>query len=220
MSIEEAWGNFFKAEIKASGFKLVAQEKISISSGTDTSIQAYVRVAPPFKVQLTATGIESPSFTAACTCPTAKKSQFCKHVWATLLAVEQRYPDFLSAKRVIEKPSHSEAKDNAKDKAKDKAAEYRKAQYERQKLRAKEIRRGARDRDASISRRAFPAEVEDALAYFAKNGFPMSTGPDEDVLGEAKRTLSRVFHPDKGGSHGEVVELNRYCELIMRFLKG
>lgn len=224
MSVEKVWGNFFKSEIKVSGFKLVAQDKVSVSSATDSHVQAFVRAARHLKIQLSSTGVSSASFMADCSCPMAKKSQFCKHVWATLLVVDQKYPDFLSAKRVIEKPSHSlegeTQEPSYQEAAKERAALYRKVQYERQKLAAKERKRGATGRDAMISRRAFPAEVEEALTYFSAQGFPMPAGPDEAVLAEAKKTLSRVFHPDKGGSHEEVVELNRYCEFVMRFLRG
>src|SRR5688500_6286388 len=72
--------NFFKSEVRTSGSKLVAQEKISVPSGTDTDIHAYVRVAPPFRVVLSSKGIGSESFTADCSCPASKKGQFCKHI--------------------------------------------------------------------------------------------------------------------------------------------
>src|SRR5687768_1987982 len=102
MSIESVFGNFFKAETQASGAKLVAQEKVSISSGTDTTIQAYIRIAPPLRVLLTTTDITDESFDAQCSCPSFKKGQLCKHIWATLLCVAEEYPDFLSAKTTIE----------------------------------------------------------------------------------------------------------------------
>jgi uncharacterized Zn finger protein len=225
MSIEEVWGNFFKSEIKTSGSKLFAQEKVSVPSGSDTSIQAYVKVAPPIKVRFSATDIGAESFVAECTCPVARKNQFCKHVWATLLCVESKYPDFLSAKRVIEKPGQSldaqgEPPVSFQAASKARAADYRKEQYQKQKLRAKELKRERKGPGKLSAVAAFPPAIETALAYFTQNGFPMPDGPSEAVLGEAKRKLSRVFHPDKGGNNDEVVELNHHCDLLLRYLRG
>jgi len=233
MSIEQRWGNFFKSEIQASGHKLFIQEKVSISSGSDTDIHAYVRAMPPLRVRLSSTDIGSATFTASCTCPVAQKSQFCKHVWATLLAAEQKYPDFLDAKRVIEKPSESpetpldlkaEPKVSSREayqaSAKLRAAEYRKEQYQKQKLRAKSLKQQSQGFGKAAGRRALPADVADALVYFTDNGFPMPGGPVEEIVGEAKKKLSRVFHPDKGGTTDEMVELNKNCEVLLHFLNG
>ena len=226
--IEEVWGNFFKSEIKSSGFKLFAQEKVSVPSGSDTLIQAYVKVSPPIRVRLSSADIESPWIEADCSCPVARKNQFCKHVWATLLCVEQKYPDFLSSKNTIEKPlpaaeiageTAAAPKSSYLATAKLRASEYRKAQYQKQKLRVKELKRGGKGQEASYNLNVLPQDVQSALVYFADNGFPMPSGPSETVLGEAKRKLSRVFHPDKGGSNEEIVELNRNCELLQRFLR-
>lgn len=251
MDLETTWGNFFKAEVRTSGRKLFAQEKISIGSASDTSVQAFVRATPPFKVNLRSEGIASPGFTAACNCPSAQKGQFCKHIWGTLLGVEAKYPDFLSGKQSIDRPapeeeseirtdagapteartdSRSAAKAAAEqaraayqETAKERASLYRKVQYQRLKLRAKEKKSGRNEApsggDAPARSHTFPASVESALSYFSDNGFPMPDGPVEDVLSEAKRKLSRVFHPDKGGSHDEIVELNRNCELLMGYLR-
>jgi hypothetical protein len=237
-NIEEVWGNFFKSEIKSSGLKLFAQEKVSVPSGSDTLIQAYVKASPPIRVRLSSTDIGSTSIEADCSCPVARKNQFCKHVWATLLFVERKYPDFLSAKRNIEKPGKPEdapsasSKSSYQETAKARASEYRKAQYQKQKLRAKELKRGSTGAKGGKGGKdtpggatgwnlgVLPQEVQGALAYFTDNGFPMPEGPSEAVLGEAKRKLSRVFHPDKGGSNEEVVELNRNCDLLMRFMRG
>ena len=79
MSLENTFGIFFKAEIQSSGAKLLAQEKVSLSSGSDTEIQAYVRVAPPIKVRLTSE-IGGSAITASCACPVAARGQFCKHI--------------------------------------------------------------------------------------------------------------------------------------------
>jgi hypothetical protein len=222
--ISEAIANSFKSEIRASGLKLVREEKVTLSSGTDTTVQAYVRASPPVKVLLTSMGVESASFVAACNCSSAKKSQFCKHVWAALLLTSEKYPDFLSAKHSVEKPVAPDENDPAPkersyaEAAKIRASEYRKEQYRKQKAELKEKKNRLRGAEAAASRR-FPEEVQASLDYFSANGFPMA-GPDAEILGEAKRKLSRVFHPDKGGSHEETIELNRHYEVLSRFMRG
>ena len=40
----------------------------------------------------------------------------------------------------------------------------------------------------------------------------------EEILKTAKKQLSRVFHPDKGGSHEEMVTLNANFDVLMEFL--
>lgn len=220
MSIETSLGNFFKSETKSSGRKLYAEEKVSVSGGSDTSIQAYVRISPPVRVSFIAEDIGSPSFTASCSCPSAKKAQFCKHIWAVLIAVEEKYPDFLAAKRNIDKAevSYDPEKTSYAETAKARASEYRKDQYQKVKSRAKEKKQVAASKVPSAHARSFPADVEGAIAYFTVNGFPMPVGPDADVIAEAKRKLSRVFHPDRGGTHAEIVELNENYEILARFL--
>jgi len=219
MSIEETFGNLFKPEIKSSGRKLIAQAKISLSTQSDTAIQAYV-MSPPCKVTFSSEDISSHSFTVDCTCSAAKKNRFCKHVWATLLCVQENFPDFLSEKSDIEKAKASSDAQPTKqtayqENAKQKASDYRKDQYQKQKLRAKEKKQERKKLENPSATRSHSSEVEAALAYFSLNGFPMPAGPSQDILIEAKRKLSRIFHPDKGGSHEESVELNSHCEVLM-----
>ena len=232
MSIQEICGNFFKPEVKSSGFRLFREEKVSISSGSDTDIQAYVKGSPPVKVRLSSAEIANDTFTADCSCPVAKKGRFCKHIWAALLSVERRYPDFLSAKRVIEKPAaDADAPPSSQEayqaSAKLRASQYRKEQYQKQKLRAKEAKKTRQSRELpreaiaedTIDIQVLPPAVAVAFEYFSQNGFPLLQTPTEAALSEAKRKLSRVFHPDRGGSHEEIVELNGNCELVLRYLR-
>jgi hypothetical protein len=147
------------------------------------------------------------------------------------LCVEQEYPDFLSSKSVIEKPmareedpsqeTRTQPKTDFQASAKLRASEYRKEQYQKRKLRMKTSKRGpGAAREVSQKRRSYSAEIEASLFYFSANGFPMPEGPSEAIVGEAKRKLSRVFHPDKGGTTEEVVELNQNCERLLRFLQS
>lgn len=95
------------------------------------------------------------------------------------------------------------------------AAEYRKAQYQKMKERAKELKGKSRS-IARASAATYPEDIQAALDYFAQNGFPMPEGPDADIVSEAKKKLSRVFHPDKGGTQDEITELNRHSEALSR----
>lgn len=228
MSIEVKFGNFFKPEVKSSGRKLFALDKISISNQSDTGVMAYARVTPPFKVTLSSEGIESTSITADCNCPLAKKSRFCKHIWATLLCVDAQFPDFLSEKKEIEKQSAPEVGDQTliatkAHSAQARQAQYRKEQYQKQKAIAKEKKReqkGTAKNSTKSASRIYAPEVELALAYFAQNGFPMLDGPDGEILAEAKKKLSRFFHPDRGGTHEESVELNQHATILSELLRG
>jgi hypothetical protein len=224
MAMEDTFGNSFKPEVRSSGRKLFSGDKVSISSGSDTAIQAYVRVAPPFKVTLSSDEIDSTAINADCSCPVAKKSRFCKHIWATLLATEDRYPDFLIGKTEIDKRSApltaaEDKKTTYQETAKQRASDYRKAQYQKQKAHVKDKKNKKEGIETASSSYDYSPEEEAALAYFTLNGFPMPAGPDKDILAEAKRKLSRIFHPDKGGTHEESVELNQNCEILLRFIK-
>ena len=225
MSVEETFGNFFKPEMKSSGRKLVGQDKVSLSTHSDTGVQAYIRVAPPFRVTFAAEDVSSTSFTADCNCPVAKKSRLCKHIWATLLMIEEKYPDFLIGKTELNKLENTAEAEPTRqstyqETAKQRASDYRKEQYQKQKTRVKDQKRQRKGLESAMASSSYSPEVEASLAYFSLNGFPMAAGPSRDILSEAKRTLSRVFHPDKGGSHEESVELNRNCEVLLEFLQG
>ena len=102
--------------------------------------------------------------------------------------------------------------------AKERASEYRKAQYQKLKTQAKEKKREQKGRSSPTPVASYPEDIEAALQYFSGNGFPMPEGPSKEILNEAKRKLSRIFHPDKGGSHAESVELNTHYELLINFL--
>jgi len=219
MAIEETLDSYFKAETRSSGLRL--QAKVSLSNVSDTAIHAYVRATKSFKVKFLSASIGSELFTVECSCPMGKKSQFCKHIYATLLCVDQKSPDFLAAKRVIEKSDipviqENTAKSDFKTQAKERASLYRKVQYQRQKLR---VKRGHRNAKVAPELSEYPESVEKALAYFVQNGFVMPSGPSEEMVGLAKRQLSRVFHPDKGGKHAEMIELNEHAEVLLEFLR-
>lgn len=226
-SLEESWEHYFKSEVRSRGRVLFNKGKVSSSQLSDTEIQAYINASTSFKISFKTESVESESLTVDCTCPASKKGQLCKHIWATLLKVEKSYPDFLIGKKEIQKRSYEETDLKAPRKIsqvqldsqaafKAKQADYRKQQYQKQKQRLKEFKQlKSKTAKSAVS---FPPQVEMALDFFDKNGFPMEHSLSEENIRLAKKKLSQVFHPDIGGSHSEILELNKYSEILTRFL--
>ncbi len=241
MSLDH-WEHFFKPEVRSSGRSLFAQGKINMTQPSDTEIIAYVRVSTPLKVSLKTKSIESKTVYANCNCPAGKKHIFCKHIWAALLAIEEKNPDFFEDKTEIEKmesllkeahfkpkPSTQmqvdqekqaafKAKQEAyKEQQKEKQSLYRKIQYQKQKLRANEFKNKKNETPADSE---FPGDVENALNYFSQNGFELRDVMDKEMIGTAKKKLARIFHPDLGGSHEEILELNQQTDILIGFVNS
>ena len=64
----------------------------------------------------------------------------------------------------------------------------------------------------------YPLDVQAAISYFTDNGFELSEPLDSKDLDTARRTLARVFHPDKGGTHQEILILNENHDVIADYL--
>jgi hypothetical protein len=221
------WEDFFKAETRNAGEKLFAKAAVFIASASDTHIQASVRTSTPARVTFKTQSISEPIFFADCTC----KKDFCKHIWATLIAVDEKYPDFLEAKTSIERsektpaatddpPSAAKQEAAAKaqaraDEFKQKQSEYRKLQYRLQKERLTKTKLQKKRAPAA---RSYPLDVEKALRFFSDNGFAFEGSIDEEELSNARKKLARIFHPDKGGSHDEALLLNENYRIIEEFL--
>lgn len=236
------WEHFFKPEVRSSGQLLHKQGKISVSTPSDTEISAFIRTTPPLKVSLKTQSVSSPIVYADCNCPAAKKDLFCKHIWATLIATNEKNPDFFEDKIEIEKMK-SELKETAfkpkpsaqtkaweekqaafklkqaayKEKQKESQATYRKEQYQKQKQRVKDFKNKTKDISENPE---FPVKVEKALFYFSENGIDLRNCLNPEMIGVAKKKLARVFHPDLGGSHEEILKLNEYAEVLMDFVKS
>lgn len=230
MSIQN-WEHFFKPEVRSSGQSLVKQGKTSVSQPSDTEIVIYVRISPPLKVVFKATSVESPSFTVSCSCPAGKDGRFCKHIWAGLLATEKDNSDFFESKTKIEmkdleeiekKTPSSQATEREaafKEKQevfKEKQNAYRKEQYQKQKARQKEFKNKKKNLPEESS---YPLDVDAALQFFAKNGFELKESMNLESVGIAKKKLARIFHPDLGGSHSEIIELNHHSEILANFIE-
>lgn len=223
MSIE-IWEHFFKPEVRSSGRRYFTDGNVSVSQPSDTEIQAYIRVSPPLKVSLRSPSMASPLIVADCTCSAAKKGQLCKHIWATLLAVEEKRPDFFEDKSELEKEAkqsfskQTPPKTQTAEAYKAKQNEYRKQQYQKQKQRLKDLKQSQKKGKTQAS--ALPENVVAALAFFSDNGFPLENPPQMESIQMAKKKLSRIFHPDIGGTHKEFLELNKNTAVLLEFIES
>ncbi len=189
--------------------------------------------------------MDSQKILANCSCPQARKAQLCKHIWAALLKTEQSYPDFLEQKTEVEiagtaktpllnttlgsfnvnRPSFEkrppmDAQLEAQKAYKEKQNDYRKLQYQKQKLRLKTQKLANKNSASELEKFISPKPVQTALDFFSKNGFELSEAIDSAMINLAKKKLSRVFHPDAGGTHEEILELNKNCDVLLNFLKA
>lgn len=236
MSVE-IWGHFFKPEVRSSGRTLFTQGKVSIAQPSDTEIVAFIRISSPVKVSLKSKSVSSDTVFADCNCSVGKKDQFCKHVWAALLATEAKNPDFFEEKTEIEKISSSapttaaaktkptqattpskayEEKQAAyKEQQKEKQSLYRKIQYQKQKLRMNTLKK---NKNKPPPKSEFSREVEKALNYYSENGFELRESMNIETLATAKKKLARIFHPDRGGTHEEILELNSCSDILIKHI--
>jgi hypothetical protein len=231
MSLGQTFAEYFKPEIQKRGREDFLKGLTFISTSSDTQVQGFVRRTPPLKVAFRSDSIASPTFTATCSCSAAARGSYCKHMWAMLLAVEKKHPDFLDSKTAIEKnqrnferpkPKMSPTAEARAADYKEKQAQFKKQQYEKQKSWAKENRRLKKEKnnkaEGSQSRVKYSPPVEQALDFFKKHGFGMEDLPSQEVLRLARKHLSRIFHPDKGGTHDEAIALNQHYETLNRFI--
>lgn len=216
MHIAEALADFFKPEDRKRGADLFNKDVVVISSASDTDVRAFIKATGACKVTLMAEDVVSSSFSADCSCPAAAKGMLCKHIWAVLLKLESKGYDFLESKQAVEKVSKVTPQKAQSTVRQD---DFKKLQYERQKLRNKEIRR-EKKQSAAAAAFSYPPDVEEARAYFAQNGFDLTHPLDLEALNAARKLLARVFHPDKGGTHAETLQLNEHFEAIRSYLKS
>lgn len=212
--------HFFKPETRNSGHAFVTKDKVTFSQPSDTEVQSYVRASTAYKVSLKYESFDSPNLFVDCTCPSSKKGQFCKHMWAALLKIDQKNSEFLDSKLELKRPLGSGAPVEElfrlkQESYKLKQANYRKEQYQKQKERAKTFKAAKKNAAAEIP--SFPLSVEKALQFFEENGFSLRECLTEKSVALAMRKLSRVFHPDRGGTHEEFLELNANAELLLKY---
>ena len=148
------------------------------------------------------------------------------------MTLAEKNADFLDSKRDLiqgsgpitfephKKPTHSSDQTNGKiDRQaayKLKQAAYRKEQYQKKK---EHQRTKKQSQKRSLNTPEFPPDVELALNYFDRNGFPLKEDLNSETIAAAKKKLARIFHPDVGGSHSEILELNKFADLLTKFSK-
>jgi hypothetical protein len=214
MEVEAVLSTFFGSQERSKGSELLRKGVVVISSASDTDVRAFIKGSSSCRVSLSAEEVGAPAFSSSCSCPQARKGDLCKHVWAVLLKLEENGADFLIGKTQALAPGE---KSNPSDQArKAKQEEFKTQQREKVKARSKEIRQRKKleERGPQFT---YPAPVQESLEFFSANGFPLDN-LEMPALLNARKLLSRVFHPDKGGNHEEVLELNAHFDVLANYL--
>jgi len=208
---------FFGPQERSKGAELLRKDLVFISSASDTDVRALVKSSVPCRVKLTADQVAAPSFASTCTCPASRKGDLCKHTWAVLLKLEEMAADFLEGK--VEVLNVKSQTVSAADQARQaKRESFKIQQRQRQKERTKDIRK-EKKRHQRGPRFTYPPAVQEAIDFFRANGFPLEEINMPQIL-NARKILARVFHPDKGGAHEEVLALNANFEILEDYLKS
>ncbi len=213
MSLELKLGSHFKPEIKTYGAQEFSKGTVFISNHSDTQIQATMKSMIPIRISLRSESISNSEFTASCNCNVYTKGNLCKHIWAVLLTVEQKHPDFLDSKTDVQMVPVMTNPTQARNKAKQN--EFKKALYEKQKQRIKDQKKEQKRKNNESPKTKFSEDIESAIEFFSVNGFEINESTDPEILNKAKKSLYRVFHPDKGGSHDEAVNLNEHLFTVI-----
>lgn len=208
--------SYFKPEARSAGAEFLRKGVVRLGMSSDTEVQAFVRVSSGVKVSLRADSIADSVFFADCSCPSAGKGVLCKHIWATILEVSEKAPDFLDSKTEIEKVTRLSEKPQAQ---KEKQSTFRKEQYQKQKLRANENKRAQAAPKNRSQAPSYPDDVTEALKYFDENGFPLGEPIDPELVKDAKKKMARLMHPDQGGSHEEFLTFNCHLNVVTEFLE-
>lgn len=206
------WESFFKPETRHSGDRFISKDLVSVSSSSDTEVNGFIRATSAFKISLKSKSIASTSFSATCSCPASQRGQLCKHIWAVVSLAHKKFPDFFQEKKEIEAPLKRSSEKNSYQL---KQASFRKAQYQKMK----ELKKN-RDKKSKAPEPEYPVAIEKAVHYFRQNGFEFVAPVSEEQIQSAKKKLSRLFHPDLGGSHEEIVQLNTQSEVLLKYFKN
>ncbi len=216
MDVESDLSPFFGSQERSKGSELLRKDMVVISSASDTHVRAFVKGSSAAKVSLTADEVDAPVFSSNCSCPQSRKGSLCRHVWAVLLKLQDKEADFLNGKAEIAEPG---AQISAAEVARvAKQQEYKEQQRLKNKERNKQIKQQKKNSERGPAL-TYPAPVQDSLDYFSANGFTF-TELELPALQNARKLLARVFHPDKGGTHEEVLELNAHYETLEDYIKS
>lgn len=217
--------NDFKPEVRSAGQAFIKKDKVALQQPSDTEIISYVRGSTNYKVILKTPLVESDTVFASCTCSLFAKGQNCKHLWAALVVAQEKKPDFFEEKALLEHSGPDAISQNSapefmgqqarQDAFKERQRDYQKLQYQKQKLRLKQMKLAKENTETEDE--LFPPPIETALKYFSENGFELRNSMTKENVSQAMKKLSRIFHPDKGGTHEEFTELNKNAEILTKF---
>ncbi len=226
-SFEQIFEPFFRPETRSAGRRFLHKQVVFLASLSDLEVAGVVRAGmTPVRVQIKTRSFEDPVLRASCLCPSATKGQLCRHVWAVLEKIHQDRPDFLLDKNSVECAGAAVGKtkvtapkreipDNFRQQVRERQKAYRQAQSAKQKAWKEQKNPKRPSRFAAPER---PADVQQALDYFNLNGFPIGEPLQSHEVASVKKKLSRLFHPDRGGTTEEFTELTEYCQTLIDFI--
>jgi len=88
MSLTVSWKPFFQSDVRMRGRAYQLEGRVHLRTPVNGEVaRAEVRGQSPYTVEIYDDG---ESATARCDCPHFAKGRYCKHIWATLLALESR----------------------------------------------------------------------------------------------------------------------------------
>ena len=88
MALTDRWKRLFSAEIRRRGRQYQTEGRVElIEPEPGQTVRAHVQGNEVYTVAL---GSADDATAASCTCPHFKRGAYCKHLWATLLEVQQR----------------------------------------------------------------------------------------------------------------------------------
>ncbi len=99
MKVSQIITNHFDADVRARGSSYFRSRAVRILQGTDSGVWATVRGSDDYDVAIF---LETTNLHISCTCPYFTDRGGCKHLWATILAAEQRgFLKELTQRRIV-----------------------------------------------------------------------------------------------------------------------
>lgn len=221
----ERWQPYFKQAVVIRGEELFLRAAPRVSLAGNANIEAQVQDKGRKMVRFAIDSQAPSTVNASCSCWKPGRAQFCLHLWSSLRALETHYPEASASwKELNLKPEEDAGQAARLEKAqllRSRQADYRKAAYEKSKERnrafSQKIKPAAANssaHSANSSREKLAEPTQNALKYFSLNGFEFAYPLDLAALNAAKKLLSRVFHPDRGGTHEEMLTLHHHFDVL------
>lgn len=209
--------NCFKPQDRKNGEDLYRKGSVRTGSCSDTEVHCYLSSPGSHRVKLSSDGLTSSVIYTNCSCSSGKKGRLCKHVWATIIELDSQGADFLAEKTEVE-PGSAQPESEAVLAAKARQLAYQKQIREKIKAQKKQkLKKPKNEIDAK--KVVYPTKIEEAIQYFTSNGIDITKNLDVESIGGARKKLAMVFHPDKGGTHEEILRLNKYYEILTKYFR-